>query len=453
MSHISRLAALSDDDARRKSASQRAATHGDQTRNDMGQKSQLSIVDLREDPDDDWPDALEDAAFHGLAGEFIDVVLPETEADAAALLFHLLGYSAAMIGRERYFPVSGTNHHARLFSVAVGGTSSGRKGTALDAVSHVFAAVDLGGEFAAENVVSGLTSGAGLVWHVRDRQDGEDFDEVDDKRLLVIESEFGGVLKVCQRKENDLSAVIRDAWDGKSLRSLAKREPARATHPHINLIGHVTREELRATLSKVDVSNGFANRILWYAAKRSKLLPDGGELHLRNLSNLTAGILRAVAFGQTPGRMVRTDKARNLWHDVYGKLTAPRPGIFGQVTTRAEAQVLRLSMLYAILDESNEIDEPHIEAALAVWAYSEASARWAFGGSLGNRTADEILLALREVAPRGLSSTELSGLFNRNKSASEIREALGVLDRSGLIRRDSSKGKSAGRPAVTYFAS
>jgi hypothetical protein len=82
------------------------------------------------------------------------------------------------------------------------------------------------------------------------------------------------------------------------------------------------------------------------------------------------------------------------------------------VTTQAAAQVLRLSMVYALLDQSDEIDIHHVEAALAVWKYSEASARWAFGSSLGNPVADELLSALREVKRSGLSSTEINSSFS-----------------------------------------
>ena len=154
-------------------------------------------------------------------------------------------------------------------------------------------------------------SGSGLIWQLRDeRGTGKDHDPgVVDKRLLVIESELGGVLRVCQRRENDLSAVIRDCWDGKTLRTLAKQQPATATDPHVNIIGHVTREELRTTLSSVDTSNGFANRILWYGAKRSKLLPDGGKLHSRNFSSLVMRVRSAIDRAQTPGRMLRTKAA------------------------------------------------------------------------------------------------------------------------------------------------
>lgn len=425
------------------------------SRRDASDDNRFSLLDLPADADDDWPDPIDDAAFYGPAGDFVRETLPETEADAAALLLHFLVFASAMMGRARFYSVGGTSHHARLFAVAVGGTATGRKGTALDCVTHLFRAVEFGmeTEFCTDNVVSGLTSGAGLVWNVRDAQAiGKETDPgIEDKRLLAIESELGGVLRVCSRKENDLSAVIRDAWDGKNLRTLAKTAPARATNPHICIIGHVTREELRATLNKTDVANGFANRILWYCSRRSKLLPDGGRLYRKDFSGLAEQIRSVVEFAHVGGRMDRSDAARELWHDVYGRLTSPRPGVFGQVTTRAEAQTLRLSMLYALLDESDVIDVPHLHAALAVWNYCQASARWAFGGSLGNQLADDLLAALREVAPAGLSSTDINGLFSRNRNASDIRQALGILSRHELIR-DEKQSSGRGRPKVTWYA-
>ena len=72
-------------------------------------------------------------------------------------------------------------------------------------------------------------------------------------------------------------------------------------------------------------------------------------------------------------RRVRfTREARELWSAEYQGLTADRPGIYGAVTARAEAQMLRLSLIYALLDEAvlpaaEIIDIPHLRAALAVW--------------------------------------------------------------------------------------
>ena len=53
--------------------------------------------------------------------------------------------------------------------------------------------------------------------------------------------------------------------------------------------------------------------------------------------------------------------------------------MLGAILGRAEAQVLRLALIYALLDGSAFIDEPHMLAALACWDYAEASARFVFG--------------------------------------------------------------------------
>jgi len=84
------------------------------------------------------------------------------------------------------------------------------------------------------------------------------------------------------------------------------------------------------------------------------------------------------------GEVGRTDAFRRAWAAVYGDLSEGQPGLLGAVIGRAGAQVLRLALLYALLDGQAFVDEPHLHAALAVWDYCEASARFVFGESLGD---------------------------------------------------------------------
>ena len=70
--------------------------------------------------------------------------------------------------------------------------------------------------------------------------------------------------------------------------------------------------------------------------------------------------------GRRPGRA--------LWESSYEGLTADRPGLWGAITSRAEAHVLRLSLIYAALDGSREISDAHVQAALAVWRFCDRSA-------------------------------------------------------------------------------
>jgi hypothetical protein len=272
-----------------------------------------------------------------------------------------------------------------------------------------------------------------------------------DKRLLVTEPEFASVLQRAERETNTLSAIIRQAWDTGNLRVLTKKQIARATDAHISLIGHITRDELRRLLSRTEAANGFANRFLWVCSKWSKCLPDGGRLGQVDLSDVIRRLQDAVKFAQTIGRMERDTTARAIWHKVYPELSDGQPGLFGAVTSRAEAQVLRLSYLYALLDCSAVVRAEHLMAALAVWEYCEASARFIFGGALGDATADEILRALRGRR-EGMTRTDIFTYLGKNKPSAEIDRALGVLQEYGRARMAREEKEERGRPVERWFA-
>jgi hypothetical protein len=77
-----------------------------------------------------------------------------------------------------------------------------------------------------------------------------------------------------------------------------------------------------------------------------------------------------------------------------GRLSRPErraSRVAGALTGRAEAQVVRLSLIYCLLDCANEIGKEHLKAALAVWDYCAASVRYIWGDTLGDPTADEML--------------------------------------------------------------
>lgn len=224
------------------------------------------------------------------------------------------------------------------------------------------------------------TSLQGLIDHVRDavkkwnaKEKCEEIVDpgVQDKRLLVTEPEFAGALAVMERHGNTLSSVIRNAWDGRRLQTLTKSSPLKATGAHISLTAHITKDEIRTRLTRTDMANGFANRFLFCLVKRSKLLPHGGHFPQDQLEKLSKRVEEAVKFAQKVGRVTMTDKAAKGWAESYGELSAEQPGLLGAVTARAEAQVIRLSLIFALLDSKDNIDTAHLEAAIAVWTYCD----------------------------------------------------------------------------------
>jgi hypothetical protein len=271
---------------------------------------------------------------------------------------------------------------------------------------------------------------------------------VADKRLLVVEAEFGGTLKVAARKENILSAVVRQAWDVGDLRTLTKGSPTRATGAHVGILGHITIDELTRLMAQGDLYNGLANRFLWVAARRSKILPFGGSVDEKALVELGHRLCAAAHFGRAQSAPLRRDaEADRLWEAVYPALSAGRPGVLGAVTSRAEAHVMRIALIYAVLDQSTTIKADHLKAGLALWDYCARSAAYIFGDGTGDRDVDAVLAALR-AAPEGLTKNEVrEKVFRGNKSPGLALEKL-----AGWRLAYYHKEETPGRHAERWFA-
>src|SRR5262249_6215996 len=75
------------------------------------------------------PPVLGEPAYHGPIGQFLRAVARHTEATDAGILAHLLPAVGTVIG-PRPHAYAGTKQFARVNTVLVGPTSTGRKGTA-----------------------------------------------------------------------------------------------------------------------------------------------------------------------------------------------------------------------------------------------------------------------------------------------------------------------------------
>jgi hypothetical protein len=403
-----------------------------------------------------WP-VLGEEAYCGLAGRIVREIEPHSEADCVALLTNQLVAVGRAIGRGSFVQVGADRHHLNLNMALVGETSKGRKGTSWNPTRNLMHAADP--VWVDERIQGGLSSGEGLISAVRDQvvtgYDENDepivYDEgVEDKRLCVIESEFARVLKAGRRDTNTVFAVMRLAWDGDTLQVLTRKDPMKATGAHISIIGHITRAELLRYLTETETANGFANRFLWLLVKRSKELPFGGAWHTVDTASMVKFLRVVLEFGKNAGEITWGDSAKDLWREVYGPLSEGKPGLFGAVVGRAEAQVLRLAALYAVMAESQTIELEHLKAALALWDYAEESARYIFGDATGDPVVDRILDALRAAGKDGLTRTEIRNLFGRHKSRDEIDRALALLSSMGRIRREYEP--TGGRPTERWFS-
>ena len=403
-----------------------------------------------------------EAARYGILGKIARVIEPETEADPAAIFTHLLVAFGNYVGRKAFFQVGQTKHHTNLFACIIGRSSRARKGMSCDYVQELFKLVDA---FYSTQFRGGLSTGEGLIWAVRDpiykmqlnkKQNTWEkvmIDEgVSDKRLLIVESEFARPLRVMSKPSSTLSSVIRLAWDKGDLETMTRVETAKATNAHISFVGHSTEDELAREMAECEFFNGFANRFLWNAVDRAQLLPDGGNINLEALEQCTDELQQALNDADKVSQMTRDDDARVLWHDNYAKLTADHMGMFGAVVSRAEAQVTRIAMIFALSDGSATITHKHLEAAFAYWDYCERCAFKLFGHKLLDLKAQKILEALRKRPKEGMTRKEISEeIFSRNEKSDRIDTALQALAKSKLAY--SKTEPSQGRNIERWFAS
>lgn len=388
---------------------------------------------------------MREEAYSGLAGEIVKAIEPHSEADPIAILVQFLAAFGNLIGKRPHFIVEDGYHALKINPILIGLTSKGRKGTAWSRVTHLFNTAEP--HWVKNNVTSGLSTGEGLIWNVRDSMGGDP--GIPDKRLLIVEPEFSSVLKRADIPGNTLSQILRDSWDGDYLRTLTKQSPVVSRGAHINVIGHITIEELVRYLNKTEIAGGFGNRFIWVYVKRSKSLPFGGQIHTVDFESFINRLKQAITYASEIGEMKRDDAANQLWGSVYEGLAEGRLGIAGFLTARAEAYVMRIACIYALLDCSVLICAEHLKAALALWDYAERCVIHIFGDKLGNPIADTILTTLRTNS-NGLSETEISALFSRHRRPDEIETALNLLYQHNKAEPKIIRTK--GRPETRWFA-
>lgn len=402
---------------------------------------------------DGWPEPMHSEAFSGWYGDFVDYVTESTEAAAESVLAQLLAVFGVCVGRSPYISVGLKNDHRPVLNVVlVGQSAKARKGTSWQPVR---ALIEEAEPSMKHRIMSGIASGQAIVDQLRDRViktdplDGSEevIDEgAPDKRLQIVEEEFTAVLKRGRGDTSTLTETIREGWDGGILGNVTKGDGARrATDATLGIIGHVTKDDLLQNLSSVSTTNGVVNRFLWIGARRTRLLSRIGDESPAIWNAFVNEMAQSIVFGQRTRRVNRNMEADDYWHDVvYQRLgTEDFAGTLGDVVARGEPYVARLSLVFALLNRSNQITVDHIQAAQAVWQYSVDTAAWLFGADTEAASGlDTRLLDMLRSNGRPMSRTEIRDALGRNVRGTPIAAALDRLREKGVAYRVVLPGNS-----------
>jgi Protein of unknown function (DUF3987) len=229
---------------------------------------------------------------------------------------------------------------------------------------------------------------------------------------------------------------VRSLWDGDEANVLTRNQPLVVRGAHLSIIAHITQQELRRELTDMELMNGFANRFLFFYVERVRSLPFGGQVPEQALAPLLDELAEVLTYDWGQETTAFDEGAREVWRSHYDDLVEGRPGLHGAATARAAPQVLRLALIYALLDKAHLIRVEHLQAALEVWRYCDDSAAYLFGGRLGDRVAEFVLGELQHSEDGHLDRTAIYKALSGHVTKAEINVALDHLEGVELIWRE-----------------
>lgn len=423
-----------------------------------------------ENKEDDQPinalPTIHRSAFFGILNDFVEASQKNSEASPVAVAANVLAWFSCMIDREVHQWIGDSQIHCRPFFLLVGKSGKARKGTSEALPRRVFNRVD---DFLKErnsqhkslNVHGGgLSSGEGIAFAIRDPSEEDEKDlGVNDKRLLVVETEFANVLANCKRETSTLSAVIRNVFDGRDLNPLTKKNRIKASNPHVVIVGHITAQELTDKIFKgIEATNGLMNRFLMLFVAREQFvpLPTATPDHIINeLAEKIISILNYVRNLESK-EITMNQEAKKYWEKIYITLSQDNPGLIGSLLARTEVYTRMLAMIFALLDQKNVIELSHLKASARWISYTDQSIRYLFGSledqfkeNEKTKFAEEVFQVLLQ---RQMNRTDLNKHFNGHKASSEIKNALEWLLNQSPARIVQIKQKTGGRSKIIFTA-
>ncbi len=338
--------------------------------------------------------------LHGLIGDVARAGSATTEANPFAIAANFIVFMGCAVGRGPFMSVGNTWHHARQFALHVGRSGRGRKGDATSLVSRIERALrGMNADATPQVHRGGLSSREGLVYLIHDgyTEGKNEVDAIVDKRLMVIESEFANILMQSKRDGNTLSSALRDCWDGVSMKPATKSSRLWATDPHVSLAAAITPGELHSLMASRELTNGFANRFMMFWAEKTKSLAFPVATPQTEVDALAGRVLEVLEFcnatrwvDKDTMRVSLSPDARKRYEGLYH--TELNDNSAGERITalieRRAPMLLRLAMLFALCDLTDEVQLVHINAALAWVRYSVDSVKFIFASA-----ADEVATA------------------------------------------------------------
>ncbi len=378
-------------------------------------------------------------AWRGLFKDYRDMVASTTEAADAFHYATFLQVFGCTIGR-RLSVYHATKLYPNFYNCLVGRSGLTRKDTTwargravLDRL-HADSENDPSPPF---KIVRGIRSYEGLL----DELAGER-----KVRLIQLGELLSLLAKAKQDSLGNIIPALNELYDSPDLLNppVHQKDVKPATEPFLSIMAGTTQDWLQKALTERDIYGGFANRWLYFYGLPKDPMPNPPKVDPDKRNKLVQELnqIRDWADDVPNGELTISSEASKLFEHYYGEYyrRCQQPGLIPTLIVRIQDFIMKIALLYAADTMSEAISVDHLEAAIAVGNYLEASVAEvfaSFGESRGKQVERRVIDYLKGT---GRPIPYRDAYHNLNLSGIELQAAVDPLIRLGLIR-NSYEGK------------
>jgi len=234
-----------------------------------------------------------------------------------------------------------------------------------------------------------------------------------------------------------------------------QKSAADCREPFTSIMAGTTQAWLQKALTERDIYGGFANRWCYFYGLPKEPNPSPPKVDSGKRDKLIQEVnqLRLWAKDVPNGEIVTSDEASALFAEYYRGYyrRCQQEGLIPTLIVRIQDFVWKIALLYAADTMSETISRDHLEAAIAVGNYLEASVTEVFanfGTSSGKAQETKLLNLLRA---EGGPVPEREVYRRLNMSAKELESVATPLLKIGLLKNSYQK-TNRGRQVRQYEA-
>ncbi|MEU8175695.1 hypothetical protein AB0C14_22690 [Microbispora hainanensis] len=381
--------------------------------------------------------------FTGLLGRAVRTLVPHSEADPVGILAALLSVFSAAIDNGPRVHYGTQIQTLSVWTVLIGNTGQGRKGTATRAALDI--ARTALPDWAKATILEGCPQSGPAYVSTLAEMNGT---------ALMLEEEFADLLKVSARYKS-MGKALRRSWEGASISNRTKEAVIQVDAPHVSIIGNITPTEWATSIGKADRAGGTLNRFLPLYVERSKKIKLSEQISADDWAALIRPLARefrlAVTFARNIEEVTVSRAALALWDDklsdLIDGLSIGREAM-EQFAARASDYVWRVSALYALADQREEIVPTDLEAAVGLVTYVCDTVTYLTpelsGGQSQESLARKIEQFVKGAGEEGCTATEIYRAFSIK--ASDLRDIVAELETIEVTKSQAGRG----RPTMIY---